>query len=82
MLITSNSIEQLLGAPILKSCSGKDQAEAVFHLLAKHDLTIKVQALCFDTTAANAGRFNGSCHILEQKLEQTLMYFPCRHHVY
>lgn len=28
------------------------------------------------------GRLNGACRILEQKLDRSLIYLPCRHHIF
>ena len=36
--------------------------------------------MCFDTTASNTGRRNGTCVLLEQKLEKDL-HLACRHHI-
>jgi len=38
--------------------------------------------LTFDTTASNIGSANGACTLLEQKLQQNLLHFSCRHHVH
>lgn len=46
------------------------------------NLEDKVQILCCDTTASNTGRLNGTCILLEQKLDRELLIFACRHHVY
>lgn len=40
----------------------------------------KVQAMCFDSTAVNTGRHRGTCIVLEQLLENNLLYLACRHH--
>lgn len=82
IVITSAGAEQLLGVPMLDSGTGKNQAEAIFDLLEEYELIDTVQALCFDTTATNTGRLNGSCVILEQKLKRNLLYLPCRHHIF
>lgn len=40
-----------------------------------------IRAACFDTTASNTGRRSGACHLLEQLLQKSLLYLPCRHHI-
>lgn len=37
--------------------------------------------MSFDTTAANTGRVKGACILLEQKLQQNLLWLACRHHI-
>ena len=41
----------------------------------------KIEAMCFDTTAVNTGRFKGTCVLLEQLFEKDLLYLACRHHI-
>ena len=38
-------------------------------------------AMCFDTTAANTGRFSGACILLEAILDRSLLWIACRHHM-
>lgn len=82
VVITSTETEHLLGVPALQAGTGRQQAEAIIQLLKEWNLTDKVQALCFDTTATNTGRLQGACVILEQELGKDLLYLPCRHHIY
>ena len=82
VIITSGVIEQMLGVPAITSGKGQYQADAVFEALQKWNITDRVQAFCFDTTASNTGRFQGACVLLEQKLERDILYLPCRHHIY
>ena len=49
--------------------------------LEEWDLCDKVKAMCFDTTSSNTGCKNGSCILLEQRLQHKLLYLACRHHV-
>ena len=37
--------------------------------------------MSFDTTAINTGRYNGTCVLLEQKMEKDVLWLACRHHV-
>ena len=81
IIISNGDTEQILKIPALESGTGRAQAEAIFETLCEWGLDEMVQACCFDTTASNTGRFNGSCVILEQLLERNLLYLPCRHHI-
>lgn len=82
ILISYKGIEKLLEIPVISSSSGNDQANAVYELLNDWKLLDKVQALSFDTTASNTGRFQGACILLEQKIGRDLLYLSCRHHIY
>lgn len=74
--------EQLLGAPKIDAGTGANISQAVYELLVDWNVKDRVVAACFDTTASNTGIWNGAAVLLEQKLERSLMYLPCRHHVY
>lgn len=37
--------------------------------------------MCFDTTASNTGRRNGACVLLEQKMDNDMLWLACRHHI-
>ena len=52
---------KLLGTTGLRRGTGLQQAEAIKELLYEWDLTDSCVAMCFDTTAANTGRFGGAC---------------------
>lgn len=82
VLIAQNGVEQLLGVPKLEDGTGSNIATAVYNLLSEWNVLDQAQAICFDTTSSNTGRINGSCILLEQKLERDLLYFACRHHIY
>lgn len=82
ILITSLNTQQLLGVPSLPNGCGREIALAVFNKLFEWNLLDNVQAACFDTTSSNTGRLQGSVTLLEQKLERSLLYLPCRHHIF
>ena len=82
VIITYDGKEKLLGIPAIEKCTGREQALTVLELLDNWKLTDSVKVLCCDTTSTNMGRLKGACVILEQILDQDLLYFPCRHHVY
>jgi len=41
----------------------------------------QIVGISFDTTAANTGRLNGPCTLLELKMQKKLLWLACRHHV-
>ena len=44
-------------------------------------LVDRTVAMCFDTTASNAGIHNITCVLQEKKLEKKLLHLACRHHI-
>ena len=82
IVISSGEIHKLLCVPELPNEKGKTQAEAVYIALRDWGLNDCVQALCCDTTNANLGCRNGAAIILEQILKRSLLYLPCRHHIF
>lgn len=73
---------QLLGIPRIPNGTGQEQSAAVFDTLHDWGLVENVQAICCDTTAANTGRLNGACTLLQQKIGRSLLMLPCRHHIF
>jgi len=73
---------QLLGIPRIPNGTGQEQCAAVFDTLDNWGLVEIVQAICCDTTAANTGRLNGACTLLQQKIGRSLLMLPCRHHIF
>ena len=55
--------------------------QAAVDALEEWVISEKVSALSFDTTATNAGRQNGTCVLLKQKLCKDVLYLACRHYV-
>jgi len=82
VLISCEGREKLLGVPKLSAGTGEEQAENVFQLLIDWRISDSVVAVCCDTTASNAGRLNGACVLLEQRLKKDMLYLMCRHHIY
>lgn len=82
ILVTQEETEQLIGVPKLKSGTGEEIASNVFNQLNIWQLIEKIQAVCFDTTAANTGSENGAAVLLERKIGRDLLYLPCRHHIF
>ena len=73
---------KLLGVPKLTSGTGKATACAVFELLQSWQCESFVIGLCFDTTAANTGQYNGACTLLEERMGRNMLWLACRHHMF
>lgn len=72
---------KLLGVPLLADSKGKTQADATYDLLEGWDLSDRVVALVFDTTASNSGVHKGAAKLIEERLGRKLLYLACRHHI-
>ncbi|KAG8193947.1 hypothetical protein JTE90_011497 [Oedothorax gibbosus] len=81
VLISCGDEEQLIGVPEIENSKGLSQAKAVFSEINKWGAAEKIEAMCFDTTAANTGCWKGTCTLLEQYFEKHLLYLACRHHI-
>lgn len=82
-VIVSGEIEdKLLGVPKLQSGTGEAQASAVFKILNDWHIADKVIGMTFDTTSVNTGVHNGTCVLLEKKLNKNLLHLTCRHHMF
>lgn len=81
VLVSGDGIEKLLGVPKLATGTGENEAKAVYDLVEQWQLSAKVQAMSFDTTSVNTGRFSGVCVRLESMLNRELLWLACRHHV-
>jgi hypothetical protein len=81
VIATGEGISQLLGVPKIASGTGEAQAVAVKRLLDEWNLSDRVGALCFDTTASNTGKKVGACVLLEKKLQRNVLHLACRHHI-
>lgn len=55
VVVSGLSTNQLLGVPQLTNGSGEKQASAVVKMLEDWELSDRVKAMCFDTTASNTG---------------------------
>ena len=82
VIITAPNVEQLLGVPQLSSGKGNEVCSAVYNTLNDWCLLDQVEAFVFDTTASNSGLLNGTCILLEQKLNRNILFFACRHHIF
>lgn len=82
--VSYDGTSKFLGAPQIKSSSGKDTADAVYNLLVRWNIADRVEAMSFDTTSSNTGALNGACIILQkpQYCRRKLLHLACRHHIY
>lgn len=81
VVVTGPNIQKI--PSIAKSGNGTGLAVSdivLEHLEARSILELIV-AMCTDTTSANTGGSNGACVFLEKKLQRSIIYFACRHHV-
>lgn len=84
VMVSYDGTSKFLGAPQIKSSSGKDTADAVYNLLVRWNIADRVEAMSFDTTSSNTGALNGACIILQkpQYCRRELLHLACRHHIY
>ena len=82
VLVTGHELEKILAIPKVAQGTGEQVARAAAESLKEWNLCDKVSAMSFDTTAANTGRKNGACTLLQQKLGRDLLWLACRHHIH
>jgi len=82
ILVSDAGVEQLLGIPKLHSDSGESMASAIVDCSKEWNIEKKVVALCFDTTASNAGNWSEASTLIQEKLQKHLFLFACRHHLH
>lgn len=56
VVLTGQSVSQLLGVPKLPSGTGKAIADIIYQQIQKWDVTESVKAFAFDTTSVNTGK--------------------------
>lgn len=82
IVVTGDSIEQIINCSFLDSGTGKSVAEEVFKSLLNWNLDGIISAKCYDTTHVNSGERNGAAVLLERMIGRKMLDFPCRHHVF
>ena len=82
VLSSNGSNSKLLGTTNLNRGTGLQQAQAIKNMLDVWEITELCVAMCFDTTAANTGKFSGACVLLEVLLGRSLSWIACRHHIF
>lgn len=81
ILVSGMGVDKLLGVPKLSAGTGVAAASAVFNAALEWNISEKIKCMSFDTTAANTGRRNGACILLEQKMDKDMLWLACRHHI-
>ena len=82
VLVSGGGTSQLLKVAKLDNGTGRSIASAVVAALEEWGVADRVVGIAFDTTSSNTGRSSGACVLVEQELEQDLLYLACRHHVH
>ena len=70
-----------LAVPKLPNGTGRAVATAVLKALEDWEVAGRVTALSFVTTISNSGLTNGTCILIEQRLDREVLHLACRHHV-
>ena len=81
ILVSGNESEKLLGVPKIGQGTGEQLANMAYMSLLEWKIMDQIVGISFDTTAANTGRLNGACTLLELKMQKKLLWLACRHHV-
>ena len=71
---------KILGVHGLDSGTAKNQTEECLRLIKEWDIASKIIGTCWDTTATNTGKIQGSAIAIEEALNKKLLYFACHHH--
>lgn len=83
LAIAVSSMEgcKLISVPKIENGLGKTIADSVLTNLNEWNLSDKVRALCFDTTAANTGVRTGSAKVIANAIPNFVLFCACRHHI-
>ena len=83
VVVSSPDMEhpQILGSLSLNGQTGEDIFGGVSTLLELYEISDRIIALSFDTTASNTGPGLGACIRLEKQLQKALLWLGCRRHV-
>src|SRR6218665_614358 len=82
IIVTSHEMEKLIAIPKVDKETGEEVPKAASASLLEWDISDKIFVMSFDTTAANTGRKNGTCALLQQKLGKDFLWLACRHHIH
>ena len=73
---------QFLASPVIPDGTGELMANCVYSSkLQEFGLLVKVEALVFDTTGSNTGRWKGSVNRFEKMFNRVLFWLAFRHHI-
>ncbi|KAK3922122.1 33 kDa chaperonin [Frankliniella fusca] len=82
VIVTGITTDKLLGAPAMPSGGAQDISTAIIDLLRTWKLEDRIRAMAFDTTTVNSGCSHGIAVRIEAALGRTLVWLPCRHHIF
>src|SRR6218665_1995284 len=82
IIVTSHEMEKLIAILKVGKGTGEEVAKAASASLLEWGISDKIVAMSFDTTAANTGRKNGACALLQQKLGEDFLCLGCHHHIH
>ena len=72
---------QFIASPTIADGTGETMAECVYRCIEEFELLDNVEAVVFDTTASNTGKWSGSVTRFEAKLKRSLLWLASRHHI-
>lgn len=72
---------QFLASPAIPDGKGVSMANCLQATMEEYELLDKLEAVVFDTTASNTGKYHGCVARLEKKMGRALLWLACRHHV-
>jgi hypothetical protein len=81
ILVSGHEMEKLLGVPKVGQGTGEQLANVAHMSVLEWETVDQIVGISFDTTAANTGRLNGACTLLELKMQKKLLWLACRHHI-
>ena len=79
--IPNQTSGQFLASSELARGTGENMAHALHDGFSFIHHLILCQAVVFDTTSSNSGKWRGSVALLEELLHRVLLWLACRHHV-
>lgn len=82
IVVTGVDVMKIITIAKCEDGSGVDIAETVYEHIVNWSITEWIIGICTDTTATNTGCTNGSVILFQVLMEQNLLYFACRHHVF
>ena len=81
-MVSGGRTSQLLKVVKLDDATGRSPTPGVVAALEEWGVADQVIGMAFDTTSSNTGRHSGAFVLVEQELEEDLLYFVCRHHIH
>ena len=71
----------LLGVPRIQSSAGSHQVDGLLPLLDEWGIKEDLFSVCCDSTATQTGKYSGAITLLQNELEQPIIWVICRRHV-